>query len=75
MSQKSTVTFDRFTIETQARPEANGSFQAQLMIGSGEGPARTQRLFTFTPTFSTQDCAMAYASQQAAEWMKQKSLG
>lgn len=75
MSPKNTVTFDRFTFETHARAEADGRFQAQLMIDSGAGAARTQRLFTFTPTFTSQAHAMAYASQQAAEWMKQKSLG
>ena len=69
-----TITIDRFTFEPKALAEANGQFQAQLMVDSGNGTGRTQRFFTFTPVFQTADRAIAYASQQATEWMKQKAL-
>lgn len=69
-----TITIDRFTFEPKALPEADGRFQAQLTIDSGNGTERTQRFFTFTPLFQSADRALAYAAQQASEWMKQKSL-
>lgn len=69
-----TIVIDRFKFESKALPEANGRFQAQLTVDSGNGAARTQRFFTFTPLFQTADRAIAYAVNQASEWMKQKSL-
>lgn len=70
-----TITIDRFTFEPNAVAQASGdSFQAQLTVDSGNGASRTQRFFTFTPLFQTADRAIAYAVQQASEWMKQKSL-
>ena len=69
-----TITIDRFTFEPQARVQANGHFQAQLTVDSGNGTERTQRFFTFTPLFQSADRALAYAAQQACEWMKQKTL-
>lgn len=69
-----TITIDRFTFEPKALPEANGGFQAQLTVDSGNGTERTQRFFIFTPLFQSADRAIAYAKQQAREWMKQKSL-
>ena len=69
-----TITIDRFTFEPEALVEASGAFQAQLTVDSGNGTARTQRFFTFTPLFQSADRAIAYAVQQAREWMKQKSL-
>ena len=69
-----TMIIDRFTFEPKALPEADGRFQAQLTVDSGNGTERTQRFFTFTPLFQTADRAIAYATQQAREWMKQKSL-
>lgn len=69
-----TITIDRFTFEPKAMREADGRFQAQLTVDSGNGTERTQRFFTFTPLFQSADRALAYAAQQAREWMKQKSL-
>lgn len=70
-----TITMDRFTFEPKALIQACGDrYQAQLTIDSGNGASRTQRFFTFTPLFQTADRAVAYAVQQAREWMKQKSL-
>lgn len=69
-----TITIDRFTFEPKALPEADGRFHAQLTVDSGVGTSRTQRFFTFTPLFQSADRAIAYAAQQACEWMKQKSL-
>ena len=69
-----TITIDRFTFEPKALVEADGRFQAQLTVDSGNGTERTQRFFTFTPLFQSADRAIAYALQQAREWMKQKSL-
>lgn len=69
-----TITIDRFTFEPKALAEADGRFQAQLTVDSGNGTERTQRFFTFTPLFQSADRAIAYAVQQASEWMKQKSL-
>lgn len=69
-----TITIDRFTFEPKALQEANGHFQAQLTVDSGNGTERTQRFFTFSPLFQSADRALAYASQQAGEWMKQKAL-
>lgn len=69
-----TITIDRFTFEPKALPEADGRFHAQLMVDSGNGAGRTQRFFTFKPLFKSADRALAYAAQQAGEWMKQKSL-
>ncbi len=69
-----TITIDRFKFEPKAVPEANGGYQAQLTVDSGEGMARTLRFFTFAPLFQSADRAIAYAAQQAKEWMKQKSL-
>lgn len=69
-----TITIDRFTFEPKALPEANGQFQAQLTVDSGNGTERTQRFFTFSPLFQSADRALAYAAQQASEWMKQKAL-
>lgn len=69
-----TITIDRFRFEPKALPEASGGFQAQLTIDSGMGTGRTQRFFTFTPLFHSAERAVAYAAQQAHEWMKQKSL-
>lgn len=69
-----TITIDRFKFEPQALPEADGCFHAQLTIDSGNGTGRTQRFFTFKPLFQSADRAIAYAQQQAREWMKQKSL-
>ena len=68
------ITIDRFTFEPKALAESNGHYQAHLTVDSGNGPARTQRCFTFTPLFQSADRAIAYAMQQASEWMKQKSL-
>lgn len=69
-----TITIDRFTFEPKVLQEANGRFQAQLTVDSGNGTERTQRFFTFTPLFRSADRALAYASHQASEWMKQKAL-
>lgn len=69
-----TITMERFTFEPKALPEGNGRFHAQLTVDSGKGTARTQRFFTFTPLFQSSDRALAYASLQAGEWMKQKAL-
>ena len=69
-----TITIDRFKFEPQALAEADGRFQAQRTVDSGKGTERTQRFFTFTPLFQSADRAIAYAQQQAREWMKQKSL-
>ena len=70
-----TITIDRFTFEPKAVADAAGdSFQAHLTVDSGNGTHRTQRCFTFTPLFQSADRAIAYAAQQASEWMKQKSL-
>lgn len=69
-----TITIDRFTFEPKALAEADGRFQAHLTVDSGNGTERTQRFFTFTPLFQSADRAIAYAAQQAREWMKQKSL-
>ena len=69
-----TMTIDRFTFEPKALVEADGRFQAHLTVDSGNGTERTQRFFTFTPLFQSADRAIAYAMQQAREWMKQKSL-
>ena len=69
-----TITIDRFKFEPKAVPEANGGYQAHLTVDSGEGTARTLRFFTFAPLFQSADRAIAYAAQQANEWMKQKSL-
>lgn len=70
-----TITIDRFTFESTAVADAaQGGFQAQLMVDSGNGAGRTQRFFTFKPSFASADRAIAYSAQQAREWMKQKSL-
>ena len=63
-----------FTFEPKALPEANGHYQAHLTVDSGNGVGRTLRFFTFTPLFQSADRAIAYAKQQAHEWMKQKAL-
>lgn len=70
-----TITIDRFTFEPKAVAHETGdSFQAHLTVDSGNGAGRTQRFFTFSPLFQSADRAIAYAAQQASEWMKQKSL-
>lgn len=70
-----TITIDRFTFEPKALAQASGgNYQAQLSIANGNGSSRTQRFFTFTPLFQSADRAIAYAVQQASEWMKQKAL-
>lgn len=69
-----TITIDRFKFEPKALVESQGHYQAQLTVDSGEGTERTQRFFTFSPLFKSADRAIAYAAQQAREWMKQKSL-
>lgn len=69
-----TITVDRFTFEPKALMESQGRYQAQLTVDSGNGTERTQRFFTFSPLFQSADRAIAYAVQQAREWMKQKSL-
>ncbi len=63
-----------FHLEPKALPEANGHYQAHLTVDSGNGVGRTLRFFTFTPLFQSADRAIAYAKQQAHEWMKQKAL-
>lgn len=73
-SPSHTLTMGRFKFESKALPEAHGCYQAQLTVDSGEGAERTLRFFTFTPLFQTADRALAYAAQQAKEWMKQKAL-
>ena len=74
MTNTHTLTIDRFTFEPKALPEANGHYQAHLTVDSGNGVGRTLRFFTFTPLFKSADRAIAYAKQQAHEWMKQKAL-
>ena len=73
--QAPSITIDRFTFEPSAHAHASDAgFQAQLMVDSGSGSTRTQRCFTFSPLFHSADRAIAYAMQQAREWMKHKTL-
>lgn len=69
-----TITIDRFKFVSTALTQVHGRYQAQLTVDSGNGTERTLRFFTFTPLFQSADRAIAYAAQQAREWMKQKSL-
>ena len=73
--QPSAIVIDRFKFEPRALPQEDGQgFIAHLTVDSGEGHARTQRFFTFSPLFRSADRALAYAAQQASEWMKDKKL-
>lgn len=69
------ITIDRFTFVPMALASAElGGYQAQLSVASGSGASSHQRFFTFTPFFQSAERALAYAAQQASEWMKDKSL-
>ncbi|QXW17122.1 hypothetical protein KXJ72_09445 [Comamonas aquatica] len=68
------ITMDRFTFVSNAQQVQGAGFVSQLSIDSGEGTARYQRFFTFSPVFETAEHAVAYALDQAREWMQHKSL-
>lgn len=68
------ITMDRFTFVSNAQQAEGTGFVSQLSIDSGEGAGRYQRFFTFKPVFETAEHAVAYALDQARQWMQHKSL-
>ena len=69
------ITMDRFTFVSNAQhAEGADGFVSQLSIDSGEGAGRYQRFFTFKPVFESAEHAVAYALDQARQWMQHKSL-
>lgn len=68
------ITMERFTFVPQAQPAQGPGFVSQLSIDSGVGAARYQRFFTFKPVFDSAESALAYAAEQASQWMKHKTL-
>lgn len=68
------ITLDRFTFVTNALQTEGLGFVSQLSIDSGEGNTRSQRFFTFKPIFETAEHAVAYALDQAQQWMTHKAL-
>jgi hypothetical protein len=62
-------TLGKFRITPQSRSDANGRFVASLSIRRGQGRQSNDRVYTFTPLFSTEDSALSYAATQGRYWL------
>nr|WP_174863594.1 hypothetical protein [Comamonas jiangduensis] len=68
------ITMDRFTFVSNAQQAQGAGFVSQLSIDSGEGTARYQRFLPSALCLRRPSTPVAYALDQAREWMQHKSL-
>ena len=60
---------DRFCVSPLTHRQADGSFCASVSIRSGRGTASHDRVFRFTPQFSTRESARRYAAREGMSWV------
>jgi len=62
-------TVGKFHITPLSRAHAAGGFVASLSIRRGRGAQTHDRVYTFTPEFSSHDSALMYAAAQGRYWL------
>jgi len=67
-------TVGRFVLSPITRQTDGGQFAASLSIRSGHGSASHDRVFRFTPLFTTAQAAAGYALQQGLSYLRQPAL-
>lgn len=63
-------TSGKYLITPMSRPLAQGRFQSSVSIRSGHGSGTHDRVYRFTPDFSSHDGALEHAAQQGREWLR-----
>lgn len=64
----------RYVLSSMTQRTDTGHFAAALSIRSGTGSASHDRVFRFTPLFSTHRAASRYAMAQGLEYLRQPAL-
>lgn len=72
MHPKNSFTLDRYRIEPTIHVVVDGGFTAGVSIRSGSGHATHDRVFRFTPLFSSRESARRYAAREAVNWVRHR---
>lgn len=75
MHPKNSFTLDRYRVEPTTHPVEAGGYTAGVSIRSGSGRATHDRVFRFTPLFSSRESARRYAAREAVNWVRNRVLG
>lgn len=67
-------TVGRFVLSPITRQTDSGQFAASLSIRSGQGSASHDRVYRFTPLFTTAQAAAHYALDQGLSYLRQPAL-
>lgn len=67
-------TVGRFVLSPITRQTDSGQFAASLSIRSGHGSASHDRVFRFTPLFTSAQAAARYALEQGLSYLRQPAL-
>ncbi len=59
----------RYRVSPLIHPTPDGEFAAGVSIRSGSGRGTHDRVFRFTPLFSTRESAQHYAAREGASWV------
>lgn len=69
MHNPNSFALDRYLVEPMIHALDAGGFSAAVSIRSGSGRAMHDRVFRFTPLFSSRESARRYAVCQALNWV------
>jgi hypothetical protein len=64
-------TVGKFLFTPRTRSSAAGRFIASLSIRRGHGSQTHDRIYTFTPEFTSPDSALQFAAAQGRGWLVQ----
>ncbi len=72
MSEKS-FSVGRYLVSPLIQLNADGDFSAGVSIRSGSGRATHDRVFRFTPSFTSRESARRYAAREGVSWIRNRA--
>lgn len=63
----------RYLVSPLIQSTAQGGFTAGVSIRSGSGRATHDRVFRFTPSFSSRESARRYAAREGVSWIHSRA--